>query len=554
MLKRRAFRIISFMLVLCVTLMTSAYAFSSNYSGFNKNKDGNCGFGKHADYMIHHGIMKGNGKGDFSLNDYVKRGDIAVMIVRAFKFSAIVGDNFPDVSVDSYYYDAIATAKYHGIAKGDGKNFHPQKYVTVAQAIAFIERAASVANSNVVIDNTVDLHDLYSKGGLSKYATRKDVADMLYYILTGDASAEESTDLDAIEYASDENTPIKFNADDFGEVFEEAFDSGLSYVKFRLPSSSYGKLYFKSSSVHDLPVDENTGYYADPDDGRDLSKVFFAPYANYTGVISIKYTAYDKHNNSGTGTILITVKKTDEISAGTVQYATDKNTAVAFDAEDFSDAFEEATGDALLSVKFKLPSPSYGKLCYNYRSPSDYDSLVTESKSYYADPDDGRDLSKVFFVPYADFTGTVSIKYTACDKDTNAVSGTILITVKKAGDILIDTVQYTTDKNTAVVFDAEDFSDAFEEATGDALLSVKFKLPSPSYGKLCYNYSSSSDYGSLVTELKSYYADPDDGRDLSNVAFAPYSGYTGTFYINYTAYDADAIPYAGKIRIAVEEN
>jgi hypothetical protein len=54
-----------------------------------------------------------------------------------------------------------------------------------------IERAVSVANSNVSVDSSIDLHELYSDRNLLDYATRTDVADMLYYILTGDTKDED---------------------------------------------------------------------------------------------------------------------------------------------------------------------------------------------------------------------------------------------------------------------------------------------------------------------------------------------------------------------------
>jgi len=429
MFKKKAIRSISISLVVCMTLMMMP-AYASAKSDFKMNKNPSKGFGKQVNYVIGHGIFKGDGRGNYALQDYVKRGDVMVMIVRSFMFSTVFGPNFPDVEVNSYFFNAIATAKSMGIAKGDGKKFHPKKYVTIKEAIALIERSAAVANANVTIDTSVDLHDLYSENALSRYATRKDVADMLYYVLTGDTTKGEAINLAAIQYKTNEDTIIKLDADDFTEVLEDVSDEDLSYVKFTLPASTYGKLYYNytSSSGDASLVNADTKYYVDPADGSDLAKITFVPYPDYAGTVSIQYTATDEDDKSFTGTIKISVLETDE-TMDFIKYTTNEDTVVKFDADDFTDVFEDISDEDLSYVKFTLPASTYGKLYYNYTSSSDDASLVTAETKYYVDPDGGSDLAKITFVPYLNYSGTMSLEYTAYDKDGGAYTGTIKITV-----------------------------------------------------------------------------------------------------------------------------
>jgi hypothetical protein len=91
----------------------------------------------------------------------------------------------------------------------------------------------------------------------------------------------------------------------------------------------------------------------------NISSLTFVPAANYTGTVSIAYKAYDPAGNFFTGTLTIQV---ESAQGGIVVYSTDKNSDRRFDAADFSSAFMNATGKALSTVKFTLPSSSYGRL------------------------------------------------------------------------------------------------------------------------------------------------------------------------------------------------
>ena len=198
-------------------------------------------------------------------------------------------------------------------------------------------------------------------------------------------------------------------------------------------------------------------------------------------------------------------------------------------------------------MKFTLPSSAYGKLYYGYVSPTDYDSLVSADTEY--NKSVSPDLSHVTFVPYADYTGTVTISYTGYDADGTAFSGKLQITVKNAAN---ETITYEAANDAPVSFKASDFNEVCEKVTGEDLSYVKFILPSSTYGKLYYDYVSSSDYDSLVSADTKY--NKSTSLDISHVDFVPVSGNTRDVTISYTGYNTLGVSFTGTIKITFKED
>ncbi|MGE4354366.1 MAG: hypothetical protein AB7D36_09810, partial [Oscillospiraceae bacterium] len=94
---------------------------------------------------------------------------------------------------------------------------------------------------------------------------------------------------DTITYSVDSGDSVDFDGDDFADVCDDACDETLSYVKFTLPSSSYGVLYYDD----DTKVKSTTKYYADDDDSPAISDVSFEAKSSYSGTVKIAYKAYD---------------------------------------------------------------------------------------------------------------------------------------------------------------------------------------------------------------------------------------------------------------------
>lgn len=235
-------------------------------------------------------------------------------------------------------------------------------------------------------------------------------------------------DADPILYSTGSFTPLSFDSDDFADACDDANNEGLDYVKFTLPSSTYGILYYDytSSTKYDSKVSASTKYYE-----NDLDDVVFVPKSNYKGTFIISYTGYDDDGDSFTGVVKITVKEESAV-ADTINVSTKEDTVLYFDDDDFNDVCEDATNEELDYIKFTLPSSSYGRLYYNYSSPSSYGSLVSEGTKYYYD--DSPSLSKVAFVPYKDYNGTVTVKYTGWNTDGVNFTGTVKITITAVAD------------------------------------------------------------------------------------------------------------------------
>ena len=384
-----------------------------------------------AQFMVNKGIVKGDTSGNYSMSDDVKRGDMSLMMVRAFGLSEGTGGSggFSDVSASSYYHDAVSIMQSLGIAQGDGQNFRPGSYMTLQEAILFVERALEAAGVDY---SESDLTSIFEGRSLSEYATREDVSALLYAVLGEDYPATTVTEAAVIAYEAEEDNTITFDASDFDDVCADATDGALDYVIFSDPSGSLGSLYYDytSSSDYDSKVSTSDQYYYDSDDGDALSAVTFVPKSDLSGSDVIHYTGYDTNGNSFKGAVKITINAADEVVADTITYTTDENTALALDGDDFNDVCEDATGETLDYVKFTLPSSSYGKLYYGYDSEDDFDGKVTATGKYYYDADDGTAVSDITFVPADDYTGTVKIRYIGVNADGDTFTGTIKITVE----------------------------------------------------------------------------------------------------------------------------
>jgi hypothetical protein len=345
-----------------------------------------------------------------------------------------------------------------------------------------------------------------------------------------------------VVYVTDKNSALQVDAADFNTSFQNATGRGLYYVKFSLPSTSTGKLYYNytSSYNYDSTVSSSQKYYVLS--SPYLSYVSFVPREDYTGTVIISYTAYDESGGAYSGKLIIFVV---DSPAGIVSYTSAVNGFVCLDGDDFADEFISVTGSVLSYVKFTLPASTSGALYSDYSADTASGTKVAAATKYYNGSN--PDISNITFVPAKDFVGEVVIKYTVYSSSDVPYDGKLKITVGEAGS---GTVSYATEMGTAVTFAARDFSSKFYANTGGSTLSyVTFTLPSSSCGRLYYGYNSPANYNSLVSAGNKYYVG--SNPNISSVSFVPASGYTGSFTIPYTGYTSDGTGYYGKIRITV---
>jgi len=256
--------------------------------------------------------------------------------------------------------------------------------------------------------------------------------------------------------------------------------------------------------------------------------------------VAIEYTGYNNKGVSYTGVIEIQVIKI-EADADDITYKTGSYTPIDFDADDFDDECRDVTGKRLDYVKFTPPSSTYGTLYYNYKAKNQ--SKVSSSTKYYDD-----ELDDITFVPKTTYSGTVVIYYTGYNIDGKSYTGVVKITVTKEVPAA-DDIEISTKEDTPVTFDDEEFNDVCEDLTGEELDYVTFTLPSSSYGKLYYNYTSPTKYDSEVSSSKKYYYD--GSPYISKITFMPYKDYYGTVTIKYTGYNVDGVSFTGSVKVEV---
>ena len=309
-------RILTMALAVCMLLSVSVFAGNKSTAAAQQE---NTNYNLAEKYMIDQGIFQGDGSGNYHFSGYVKRGALAVLLVRAFNQNSNAGGNsqahrngngnFRDVPTGSYYYEAIATLKASGIAKGDGTNFKPESYVTLHQAILLATRYAVEMGKDQLTGNADNLSALFENRTVSEYATRGDIAVMLYYMLTGNQSDGTayggSTAVNtAIEYTAVQDTAVHFDSADFSAICEKKTGDTLSHVLFTLPSASSGTLYDQYGTASQAAATADTAYQMEYN--PNLSDLSFVPAAGFTGTVSIGYTAYSTTHASYTGTIEIT--------------------------------------------------------------------------------------------------------------------------------------------------------------------------------------------------------------------------------------------------------
>lgn len=344
-----------------------------------------------------------------------------------------------------------------------------------------------------------------------------------------------------LSYTTDKNSSIYLDAQDFKEAFASASGATLSYVKFSLPSSSYGKLYFNDDySEEDRDaVSSSTKYYVS--DSPYLSYISFVPHDDYTGDVEISYTGYDDDDNSYKGKLKITV---EDSPAGIVYYTTNVNSPLSLNGDDFADEFITVTGSVLSYVNFTV-SKTGGVLYYDYSSATEKGMAVASGSKYYYDSD--PDLDDLTFLPATGYTGLVTIPYIGYTETGIAYAGKLKITMEEDST---GSIEYTTSKNETLNFDVESFSSDFYDHSGESLSYIKFTLPSASYGKLYYNETADSEVA--VSATTKYYRT--SAPYISKLSFLPYTNYVGDVNIPYTGYTSSGIAYTGKVIITIDDS
>ncbi|MDD4565836.1 MAG: S-layer homology domain-containing protein [Eubacteriales bacterium] len=360
-----------------------------------------------------------------------------------------------------------------------------------------------------------------------------------------DGGTSTSTITYTINYDDDY---IQFDDEDFYDACEEIQKEELDYVKFTLPDSDEGILYYNydEDSDDNTKVTSSKKYYYDST--PRLSRVYFVPDEDFSGSLTMKYTGYDIEGDSYSGKIKISVKgyDDDDSAESTITYSIDSNKdLVDFDEDDFNDVCEDLNDEELDYVTFTVPSASKGNLYYKY-DDGKYSSVVTSSKKYYYDS--SPYISDITFMPNKNFAGICNIEFSGRDVEGDSFSGTVVINIG-GSNINADTITYTGKPNTALYMKDADFNNACKKLNGNPLDFVTFTLPSDSSGILYYGYNADGNYTSKVKAAAKYYYS--GAPYILNVAYVPENNVSGIVTISYTGYDTNGLAYSGKIQINI---
>ena len=314
---------------------------------------------------------------------------------------------------------------------------------------------------------------------------------------------------------------------------------------YAAPSQGIIHYGYKSPDIPGSGVGSSERYYLNASSSqRDLDDVSFVPASDFGGTAIISYTAC-ADGQSFVGTIRIAVE-----NSGDVAYNTAEGRLLPLETEDFILVCKRKTGRALRYLTFKLPAESKGTLYYNYSSSGQFSQRVSESSSYYV-TGGSLLLEKISFMPAEGYKGTLEIPYYATDSSGATYTGAITIQVFGAGGEKGETpdIVYQASAGHPVDFDSDDFYDVCDEVLDSGLNYVYFKQPGASAGMLYYDYSSSDDYGNIVSENTRYFED--SSPRISRVSFVPNADHTGTITIPYTGYGNSGSHFEGKILIQV---
>jgi hypothetical protein len=537
-------RIVAFVIVLSMVFTTVAMAIP--FGQAKKMLKNGYSWDYVQKFVKRKGIMKGYPDGKFYENQYVKRADAIVMIDRAFKLSALIDilnrdykDMFDDVDINEYFYEAIYIAKLLGITKGRGNNkFFPKQSITVEEVLLLIERAMD-KNKYFEFDEDIDLWEDYKNllgknKNLKDYATRGDIATLLYYVLTGGQYDEESEyDIDDIQLTIEEGEVLRFDdeydkKDSLVETIEDEVDD-LVYVQFTKPSDKNNNfLYYDydSSSRSNSFVTNKNKYYVDPERKQlDLSKVTIVP--KKAGALEIEYLAYDDEGDSYKGLIKITVEeKRGELED--ITFTGYENAPISFSISKFKEVFKkEFDYSSNDKISFKLPDKKYGALYFDEDNDGE---LERNEKIEKDDIFKLKQMNLVYFYPAPDQVDdekTIEIEYTVEDGDGNIYEGKIKILVKS----LLDTLTLEEDDDFGQ--EVQEYLDEFE---GYDFVTILFEK---------VDKDSDSD---LRAGTRSVLGTEISIRRLVSVEFVPGRNFDGTTF-KYTVKTNDGLQFIGLIKV-----
>ena len=380
-------------------------------------------------------------------------------------------------------------------------------------------------------------------------------------------SAKSSADL---TYEVDRGESVSFSKRDFRSLYRNEYSGeNPSYIVFTDYDDldDYGYLTAKNYRDKTISLDEsaldNTWFYYDSNDvPKDVDYAlddltFEANRRADSGTLRLKFEIHGTDSKDYVScTMDIKVGGGSGSSKGDITYTVKAGEEVAFDDEDFVNAYDNAGGSGTMKyVVFEKPSSDYSNAGtvysrYGKRNATSFTrSELDDYKFYYGDSDYGDyDLDELSFVADKSFSDSIEIAFTAYggrgSKENDSVSGTLKITSSKSASSSKGDITYTVKAGEEVAFDDDDFEKIYENSSCTGSFKyVEFSRPDSAFnnaGTLYSWYGKRNETAftrSSLSSNKFYYGDSDYGDyDLDELSFVADKSFSGSITLNFTVY------------------
>ena len=378
-------------------------------------------------------------------------------------------------------------------------------------------------------------------------------------------SARSSADL---TYEVDRGESVSFSKRDFRSLYRNEYSGeNPSYIVFTDYDDldDYGYLTAKNYRDKTISLDEsaldNTWFYYDSNDvPKDVDYAlddltFEANRRADSGTLRLKFEIHGTDSKDYVSCTM-DIKVGGGSSKGDITYTVKAGEEVAFDDEDFVNAYDNAGGSGTMKyVVFEKPSSDYSNAGtvysrYGKRNATSFTrSELDDYKFYYGDSDYGDyDLDELSFVADKSFSDSIEIAFTAYggrgSKENDSVSGTLKITSSKSASSSKGDITYTVKAGEEVTFDDDDFEKIYENSSCTGSFKyVEFSRPDSVFnnaGTLYSRYGKRNETAftrSSLSSNKFYYGDSDYGDyDLDELSFVADRTFSGSITLSFTLY------------------
>ena len=380
-------------------------------------------------------------------------------------------------------------------------------------------------------------------------------------------SARSSADL---TYEVDKGESVSFRKRDFRSLYRNEYSNEEPrYIVFTDYSDldDYGYLTAKNYRGRTISLSEsdlnNTWFYYDSDNVPESvdyaldDLTFEANRRADSGTLRMEFEIHGERSKDYVScTMDIKVGGGSGSSKGDITYTVKAGEEVAFDDEDFVNAYDNAGGSGTMKyVVFEKPSSDYSNAGtvysrYGKRNATSFTrSELDDYKFYYGDSDYGDyDLDELSFVADKSFSDSIEIAFTAYggrgSKENDSVSGTLKITSSKSASSSKGDITYTVKAGEEVTFDDDDFEKIYENSSCTGSFKyVEFSRPDSAFnnaGTLYSRYGKRNETAFTRSSLSGttfgYDSYEDADYSLDDLSFVADRTFSDSIMLSFTLY------------------